>query len=178
MYPGETKSRSIVPRTVRRKELELPEDGLFDEPTVSGEAGDWWPGREGTFVGTLTAFSKGPVFENKDEKTGEMVKSPQVRWEFDVSKLDGTRVQYVPEAGPNEGKSVDACIDGLSSLKISPKSKAGEWFKSLLGRDVNFETETRDALMTEAIGKKALLVLAKSGGKSERIVVKTVARLD
>lgn len=152
------------------------EDGLFNEPTVAGDGGDWWPGREGTFVGELTGFSKGPVFKNKDDKTGEEKESPQVRWEFDVYKLDGKRVTYVPEGGPNEGKTVDATKDGLSSLIISPKSKAGEWFKALLARDIDFANEKRDALMAEAMGKRGLIVMSKS--EKGRFVIKTVARLD
>ena len=150
-------------------------DDLFDEPRVSGDAGDFWPGKVGTYKGQLREFAKGPVFENVD-KDGNKKDSPQVRWVFDVYKLDGTRVQYIPESGPNEGKTQDADKDGLSSTTISQKSKAGEWFGALLARDIDFAKESAADLRAEAVGKWGLLVLAKND--NQRVVIKTVGRLD
>lgn len=151
---------------------------LFDKPKVAGEAGDFWPGREGSFCGILTGFSEGPVFQNKKKNptTGEMedVDAPQVRWEFDIYKLDGvTRVMYTPD---NSDDQKPASKDALSSTTISNKSKAGEWFTAVLQRDIDFTTETAEDLMDEAVGKKCMLVMMKNG--NDRVVIKTVARMD
>ena len=150
---------------------------LFEKPKVAGEAGDFWPGREGSFCGVLTGFSEGPVFKNnKKQPDGSTIEvdAPQVRWEFDIYKLDGvTRVQYTPD-GSDDQKP--ASKDALSSTVISNKSKAGEWFTAVLQREIDFTTETAEDLMDEAVGKKCMLVMTKNG--NDRVVIKTVARID
>jgi hypothetical protein len=143
---------------------------LFDDPRVAGEGGDYWPGREGTFVGKLTGFSEGPSFE-RDGKVDRTI-----RWMFDIYKLDGSRVQYTPEEGENAGRSLDAEKDGLSSPTISQKSKAGQWFTALLQRDIDFAREKAPDLMQEATGKRGLLVMSKND--KGRIIIKAVARFD
>lgn len=153
----------------------MTNDVGFEQPRVSGEASDYWPGKTGTFRGILTGFAKGPEFERKD-KDGSTKIDKTVRWMFDIYKLDGSRVMYTPEEGDNAGQEMPAEKDALSSLTISNKSKAGEWFMALLG-DVDFATVTAEELMEAAIGKEALLVLGP-GTKGDRIVVKTVARFD
>jgi hypothetical protein len=148
---------------------------LFNAPSVGGSGGDWWPGREGSFIGELIGYAKGPTFVNKD-KDGNDKDSPQVAWQFAIYKLDGSRVTYIPEAGPNEGQTIDAVKDGLTSMIISPKSKAGEWFGALLSREINFDKETREDLMNEALGKRGVVAMTKT--EKGRIVIKTVSRLD
>lgn len=150
---------------------------LFDDVRDGGDGGDFWPATEGVKRLRLTGFEKGPVFKNdrtvKDPVTGVeetvQVDAPQVRWVFDVYKLTGERVMYVPESGPNSGKALEATADLLTSTVITPKSKAGKFFSVLLGRDIDYTSETKADLMAAAIGKEVLGTFGKNANGKIRL---------
>ena len=145
---------------------------LFDQPKNSGDGGDFWPGVAGSFIVEVTGFDAGPTFSNT-QPDGSVKESPQVRWNFDVYKLDGSRVQYTPDSGPKQGQSLPASKDALSSTVISKKSKAGGGFEALLGEEIDFDKVTAEELMERAIGKRGFGVFKKNDGG--RVVLSAIA---
>ena len=115
-----------------------------------GTGGDYFRAVPGMMRGVFIGTSDGPTFKKKDEKTGEMVDAPQMRWHFRLKDTAGTPLFYVndeveingvknvtsrlvPEGYP---ESKEAVADALSSVATGLKSKARSWFAALLNRPI------------------------------------------
>lgn len=156
-------------------------DGVLDEPKVSGDGGDYWPGKPGVFKFQFDRLEKGPQDwtqkrkrKNADGVEEEVeVPNPQARWVFKVFKHSGERVTYTAE----DGRTLEAEFDGLTSYTISEKSNAGKYLKALLARDIDFANEKRADLINEALDTFATAVLGQSDN-SDRIRIKALERLE
>ncbi len=170
---------------------------LFAEPKtgMTGEGGGaFWKPAQGVYALKFLRVSKGPVFKNKDTKTGVETDAPQIRWHFEAHKLmPRERVWYSPnpESDESDGSikvsltvpagtdgAVEAEAEGLSSTTLSDnaKCKATNWLSALLRREIDYSKDTKVSLFTEAQGKWAMGVFGLNQTK-KRIVLKDLSRL-
>lgn len=152
-----------------------------------GTGVDYFRATPGMLRGVFLNCTDGPVFKKKNDKTGEMEDSPQMRWNFRLKDLTGTPLWYineekqvgdstvtvsklVPEGTP---EAIEAITDALSSSATGPKSKARSWFVALLNRPIEgaLSEAQIEALLAECEGKECYLTFAYNTATPPRVAI-------
>lgn len=128
----------------------------------SSAGGSFYRPAPGMLIGTFLGVEDGPVLKFK-EKDGSEKDSPNMRWKWNLSNMDGTPVMHVPETAPGkpgDGPPEQAVVDALSSEATGVKAKARKWLVAHLNRPVEglVTGAAFSALIDECVGKKVYLV--------------------
>lgn len=156
-------------------------DGLLDEAALSGGGGAFWEPPKGSFRLQFLGLEAGPTTKQKDDKTGETKEVATARWSFGVYTLmrgDPVMFEVLDSEGNETGEQRHATVDPLSSKRVTPRSKAGEWLTALLRRDIDFENEKTVDLVREALGSWAVGAFKPGRQNKDRNVLSELTPFD